>query len=404
MIAVSVLLSFREVRRHLLRSFLTVLGVVIGVFSVVTMVTLGNGATQSIKASISALGADLLQVRPGQSAGPGTSSGGEAVPAFKPSDVLALRTQLAGVTAVAAQAQTTGAAIRNSQNWSTTITGTTNDYFVAQKWALEQGRIFSPEEEQAGSSVCVIGSTLVSNLFQGVGAVGESFRIKGVSCQVIGVLKSRGQGGFGGDQDDVVLMPIKAVQRQMTGNQDIRAIILGIDPDFDGNIIRSSLIALLRERRGLEAEMPDNFSVLDAKQISDTVSGTVSILTLLVGAVAGVSLLVGGIGIMNIMLVSVTERTREIGTRLAIGALGDEVLLQFLVEAVVLSCLGGLIGIALAFIVCASAAPLMGIPFLFSVEINLMSFGFSALIGVVFGYFPARRAALLNPIEALRYE
>jgi putative ABC transport system permease protein len=404
MIGISVLLAFREIRRHLLRSFLTVLGVVIGVFSVVTMVTLGNGATQSIKASISALGAEMLQVRPGQSAGPGSSSGGEASPAFKPADVDAIRMQLAGVTAVAAQAQASGPAIRNAQNWNTTITGTSSDYFIAQKWTIAQGRTFSAEEEQSGSSVCVIGATIVKNLFQDIAPVGESFRLRGVSCRVVGVLQSRGQGGFGGDQDDVVLMPIKAVQRQMTGNQDIRAIIVGIDPSFDGNLIRTSLIALLRERRSLAPDMPDNFSVLDAKQISDTVSGTVAILTLLVGAVAGVSLLVGGIGIMNIMLVSVTERTREIGIRLAIGALGDEVLLQFLVESVVLSCLGGIIGIALAFVVCATTAPLMGVPFLFSVGVNLMSFSFSALIGVVFGYFPARRAAELNPIEALRYE
>ncbi len=404
MIGVSILLAFREIRRHLLRSFLTVLGVVIGVFSVVTMVTLGNGATQSIKASISALGADMLQIRPGQSGGPGNPSGGEAAPAFKLADVEAMRTQLAGVTAVAAQAQSTGAAIRNAQNWNTTITGTSNDFFVVQKWAVEQGRTFSPEEEQAGSSVCVIGTTIVSNLFQDHSPLGESFRIKGVSCRVIGVLKSRGQGGFGGDQDDVVLMPIKAVQRQMTGNQDVRAVIVGVDPQFDGNVIRDALVALLRERRGLAPDVADNFSVLDAKQISDTVSGTVGILTVLVGAVASISLLVGGIGIMNIMLVSVTERTREIGTRLAIGALGEEVLMQFLVESVVLSCLGGLIGITLAFVVCAGTAPLMGIPFLFSLGVNLLSFAFSALIGVLFGYFPARRAAELNPIEALRYE
>jgi putative ABC transport system permease protein len=404
MLITTLMLALREIQRHMMRSFLTILGVVIGVFSVITMVTLGNGATSAVKTSISALGSDILQIRPGQSAGPGGGGGGEAPPPFKLSDLDAIREQIGGVTAVAGQAQATGVAVRNAQNWSTTINGTTNDFFKAQKWAVVRGRQFTPQEEQAGKSVCVIGHTIEQNLFQTVDPVGQVFRIKGVSCEVVGVLATRGQGSFGNDQDDTVVMPIKAVQRQITGNQDVRAIMVGTDPTYDSAGIKNSLTALLRERRGLAPSADDDFSVLDAKQIADTISGIVNILTLLIGAVAGISLLVGGIGIMNIMLVSVTERTREIGIRLAIGALGREVLLQFLVESVALSCLGGVIAIGLAFITCAIAAPLMGLPFLFNIQINLLSFFISALIGVVFGYFPARRAAALNPIDALRSE
>jgi putative ABC transport system permease protein len=404
MLGTTILLAFREIRRHKLRSFLTVLGIVIGVFSVITMVTLGNAATESVRSSISALGSDLLQVRPGQSSGAGGGGTGETPPRFKQGDVDVIAEQIGGVTAVAGQVQASGAAIRNAQNWTTTVTGTTNDYFEVQKLKLVAGRVFSDEEEQAGKNVCVIGATIVTNLFQDVAPVTQNFRIKGVSCQVVGVLETRGQSGFGGDQDDTVIMPIKAVQRQMTGNQDIHAIAIGLDPAFDTATISKSVIALLRERRNLGPDQEDDFSVIDAKQISDTISGTVSLLTALVGAVAAVSLLVGGIGIMNIMLVSVTERTREIGIRLAIGALGHEVLLQFLVESVVLSCLGGLVGIFLALVACLVTAPMLGLIFVFEPEINLISFFFSAIIGVVFGYFPALRAARLNPIEALRYD
>ncbi len=403
MLATTFLLALREIRRHVLRSVLTILGIVIGVFSVITMTTLGNGATTAVRTSISALGSDVLQIRPGQGGGPGGGTG-ETPPPFKLEDIDAIREQIGGVTAVAGQAQLAGLAVRNAQNWTTTINGTTDDYFKAQKWAVTDGRLFSPQEEQAGRSVCVIGTTISKNLFQTVDPVGQSFRIRDVACQVIGVLATRGQGGFGNDQDDVVLMPIKAVQRQMTGNQDVRAIMVGFDPTYDSKGIQQAITLLLRERRGLTTNAADDFLILDARQLADTISSTVGILTALIGAVAGISLLVGGIGIMNIMLVSVTERTREIGIRLAIGALGHEVLLQFLVEAIALSCLGGLVGIALAFIVCAVAAPALGLPFRFDVQINLLSFAFSALIGVVFGYFPARRAAAMNPIEALRYD
>jgi putative ABC transport system permease protein len=402
MFGTTLILAFREIRRHLLRSFLTILGIVIGVAAVITMVTLGNGATAAVKESISSLGSNILMVRPGQRRGPGGD--GESPPPFKDQDLEAVREQIAGVRAVAGQAQTTATAVRNSQNWSTTINGTTNDYLDAQNWQVSNGERFTAAEEQAGKSVCIIGNTIVKNLFQGVDPIGQRFRLNDVSCTVVGVLSTRGQGGFGNDQDDVVIMPLKTVQRRFTGNRDLRSIMLAVDDSFDTATVQESLRGLLRERRGLIDGQPDNFNILDTKQISDTLSSSTKILTGLLGAVAAVSLIVGGIGIMNIMLVSVTERTREIGIRLAIGALSQEVLLQFLVEAVVLSSLGGVIGVLLALVATLSLAPVMGVSFIFDPFINIVSFFFSALIGVVFGYFPARRAAALNPIDALRHE
>ena len=402
MLGTTLILAFREIQRHLLRSFLTTLGIVIGVAAVITMVTLGNGATAAVKKQISSLGSNILSVRPGQRMGPG--SDGEAPPPFKNEDLDAIRDQIAGVRAVAGQAQTTATAVRNAQNWSTTVNGTTNDFLDAQQWMLTSGRRFTDAEEQAGKSVCVIGNTVRANLFQGVDPIGQRFRVKDVSCTVIGLLATRGQGGFGNDQDDTIIMPLKMVQRRFTGNRDLRSIMVAVDDNYDTSVVQSALTSLLRERRHLTDDQPDNFSIFDTRQISEAISGSTKIMTGLLGAVAAVSLVVGGIGIMNIMLVSVTERTREIGIRLAIGALANEVLLQFLVEAVVLSSLGGIVGVALALIATVSLAPVMGVPFLFDPFINLVSFAFSALIGVVFGYFPARRAAALNPIDALRHE
>ncbi len=366
------------------------------------MVTLGNGATAAVQEQISGLGANILQIRPGQ--GFGRGGGGPSPPDFDEGDVEAIREQVAGVSAVAPQAQSSGIAVRNAANWSTTINGTTGDYFTAQQWALSAGRIFTPAEERAGKAVCIIGATVQQNLFRQAAPVGERIRLRDISCEVIGALSRRGTGGFGNDQDDVVLMPIKTGPRRVTGNRDIRNVVVWGDPAYDSATVQASISSLLRERRNLKGGEPDNFNIFDTAQISETLSGTTRILTGLLGAVAAVSLLVGGIGIMNIMLVSVTERTREIGIRLAIGAVAREVLLQFLVEAIALACLGGVIGLLLALVASVSLAPLLQVPFLFDPQINLLAFFFSALIGVVFGYFPARRAASLNPIDALRHE
>ena len=395
-------LAVRSIRRHLLRSFLTILGIVIGVAAVVTMVTLGQATTAAVQQQIASLGTNILQVRPGQ--GFGRGGGGPRPPDFDQADVDAVREQIGGVTAVAPQAQSTATAIYNGANWSTTINGTTNAYFQVQPWNLTGGRTFSRAEEEAGKAVCIIGNTVRTNLFRDTDAIGKRMRVNNISCDVIGTLETRGQAGFGGDQDDIVIMPIKTVQRRLTGNRDIRLMLVGIDADYDSAQVQDQLSTLLRERRRIEPGAEDNFNIFDTAQISATLTGTTTLLTSIVTAVAAISLIVGGIGIMNIMLVSVTERTREIGIRLAIGAVAREVLLQFLVEAIVLSMLGGLVGLVIGQIAIALLAPVMQVPWIFVPQINLIAFLISAVIGVVFGFFPARRAAALNPIDALRHE
>lgn len=395
------LLALRSIGRHKLRSFLTTLGIIIGVAAVVTMVTLGKETTASVQKSISSLGTNILQIRPGQ--GFGRGGGGPRPPDFKPGDADAIAHQIAGVTAVASQAQSSGTAIYEGANWSTTINGTTSAYFTVQPWELTAGRSFTPAEESAGKTVCMIGSTVAKNLYPRGNPVGTRMRIAGLSCDVIAVLTPRGQGGFG-DQDDVVLMPLKAVQRRLTGNRDLRLMLVGVDPAYAPATVQASIQDLLRERRNITPGKDDDFFIFDTKQINDTFTGITTLLTSVVTVVAAISLVVGGIGIMNIMLVSVTERTREIGIRLAIGAVANEVLLQFLVEAIALSTLGGLIGLALAQVLVVGLSAAGGLPWLFDPWINFVGFGSSALIGVVFGYFPARRAAALNPIDALRHE
>jgi putative ABC transport system permease protein len=402
MLGTTFLLALRSILRHKLRSFLTTLGIIIGVAAVVTMVTLGQATTAAVQQQIAALGTNIMQIRPGQ--GFGRGGGGPRPPNFEYADVDAIRQQVVGITTVAPQSQSSATAIYEGANWSTTINGTTSDYFRVQPWTFTAGREFTPAEEAAGKAVCIIGTTVARNLFRGEEAIGKRFRLGAVSCDVIGTLSTRGQAGPGGDQDDVVIMPIKAVQRRFTGSSDISVLLVGVDQAYATSQVQASLTDLLRDRRHITGGKEDDFNIFDTKQISDTLTGTTTLLTQIVAAVAGISLVVGGIGIMNIMLVSVTERTREIGIRLAIGAVQREVLMQFLVEAVVLSCLGGVIGLALAQLAIGIATPLMRVPWIFDLEINIFAFFISAFIGVVFGYFPARRAAGLNPIDALRHE
>ncbi|MDP3926656.1 MAG: ABC transporter permease, partial [Hydrogenophaga sp.] len=359
----TLLLALRSIRRNLMRSFLTILGIVIGVSAVITMVTLGNGATMAIQNQISGLGTNLLQVRPGQRMGPGGS--GASAPAFKDTDADAIASQIGGIVAVAPEARTGSTVVANGRNWTSSIIGSTNEWLITGNWKLSEGRNFSDDELRAGSAVCIIGETVRRELYGQRTALGDQLRVKQISCEVIGILTSKGQGAFGNDQDDMVLVPIKTLQRRLTGNTRVNTLLVSMADGSDANRVKAGITQLLRERRKLADTDEDNFNVLDTKQLAETLSGTTKVLTTLLGAVAAVSLLVGGIGIMNIMLVSVTERTREIGIRLAIGALGHEVLLQFLIEAVVLAALGGLIGIVFATAASIGITAVMGVPYVF---------------------------------------
>ncbi|MFY9511901.1 MAG: ABC transporter permease [Rubrivivax sp.] len=403
MIWSTLLLALRAIRRNLMRSVLTTLGIVIGVAAVVTMVTVGNGATLAVQAQIESLGSNLLMVRPGQRLGPGQGAAG--APWFKAADVGAIAAQIGGVAAAAPEVRSAVTVVAEGRNWNTTVTGSTNAYFPASNWKLRSGRLFEDSELQAGASVCIIGATVQRELFgAGADVLGRSLRVKQFSCEVIGVLASKGQAAMGMDQDDTIIVPLNTAQRRLTGSTRINTLLVSMQPGSDSERLKTSLSELLRERRKLGPGDDDNFNVLDTQQVAETLSGTTRLLTSLLGAVAAVSLLVGGIGIMNIMLVSVTERTREIGLRLAIGAMEREVLAQFLIEAVVLAALGGLVGLVLATAASLGLSVLLAVPYSFQPGINLLAFVFSAAIGVVFGYVPAQRAARLDPIEALRHE
>jgi putative ABC transport system permease protein len=398
----ALVLAVKQMQRNAMRSFLTALGVVIGVASVITMVSLGNGAAKAVSDQIASLGSNLLIVMPGQRFG--ASRAGASAPLFKPSDADAIRSQIGGLKAVAPTATDSVTIVSGGRNWTTSITGTTNDYFTAGNWHLSSGRTFTDSEERAGKAVCVVGATVRRNLFGARIPVGDELRVKNFSCEVIGLLVSKGQGSMGGDQDDSVVMPLRTLQRRLSGSQDVSMLMVSVREGQSTETAQRQIEALLRERRHISDDEQNDFNVLNTKEIAQTMSGATRVLTALLGAVAAVSLLVGGIGIMNVMMVSITERTREIGTRLAIGALEREVLMQFLIEAVTLSLVGGIAGLFLATISSVLLSKAMQVPFVFNTQINLIAFLFSGAIGVLFGYLPAKRAAHLDPIEALRHE
>lgn len=397
-------IALREIGRNLTRAFLTVLGIFIGVAAIITMVTLGQGATLAVKAQISSLGNNLLTLRPGAGFGSRASSAG--VPHFTEKDAVTLAEQIAGIASVAPVRTAALSTIYLQNARVSSVTGITPAYFVINKWNLAEGRFFTAADLRSGAAVCVIGNTVRRELFGSDNPIGARIRVGKASCEVIGLLVAKGQAGMG-DQDDTLIMPLSALQRRLIGKtstHDINQISISAQDGADSNAIITEITSLMRQRRNLQRNQDNNFNIFDTRQITETLGSTTQLMTMLLAAVAGVSLLVGGIGIMNIMLVSVTERTREIGIRLAIGATASEVRLQFLVEAVTLSCAGGVLGILLAFGLCAGLARIIQVPFNFNPQINAIAFLFAAAVGVIFGYAPARRAARMNPIDALRRE
>ncbi len=399
----ALLLALREIRRNVLRSSLTILGIVIGVASVITMVTIGEGATAQVQADMQKLGTNLLQVFRGQGWG-GGGGARTASPPFTLDDVRAIEQEISGIRAVAPSASTGAQAIYGNTNWSTQVTGTSDKYLEVRDWTLANGRNFSESELRSGAAVCILGDSVKQELFGSQDPVGANIRLQRLSCQVIGVLTAKGQSGFGQNQDDIVLVPLRMLQRRLVGNSDVNNIMVSARDAASTEKVQQDIERLMRERRKIRDGAEDDFNVRDLQEITSAFTNSSRVLTALLSAVAAVSLVVGGVGIMNIMLVSVTERTREIGTRLAVGAMARDVLLQFLVEAVTLAAFGGIIGIILGLAAGILANNAFNVPYVFNPGIILVSFAFSAAVGIVFGYFPARRAAQLDPIEALRHE
>ncbi|MEI9885686.1 MAG: ABC transporter permease [Rhizomicrobium sp.] len=399
MIANAFMLALREIRNNLLRAGLTTLGIVIGVAAVIAMVTLGNGATQSVTSTISSMGRNLLFVTPGVRRGPPS-----AATNFDEADAEAIQRDVPGLAAVAPSVTRSSVAVLGNRNRITTLTGATSPYFVAREWAMALGRDFSLSEIKAGKSVCILGETVRADLFGDSDPIGQKLRVDKVSCEVVGVLAAKGKSSLGGDPDDTVVMPLHAVQRRFVGNNGVNVIWLSAIDASDIPRVKAQIATLMHARRHIAEGAADDFSVNDMQEIATMVTTTTGVLTAFLSAVAAVSLLVGGIGIMNIMLVSVTERTREIGIRLAIGARARDVLMQFLIEAVVMSASGGIVGIVLGLGGSAALSRVLDLPFIFQPGIVVIAVLFAAGVGVAFGYFPARRAARLDPIEALRHE
>jgi len=397
-------IAIRALSRNKLRSGLTALGIIIGVASVIAMVAVGNGARIRIQSQVAALGQNLLTIFAGSSRSGGVNAGAGSASVITLADVQAIGREVTDVVALSPEVSTPAQAIANGRNWSTSIVGESPDYLIIRDWKLAAGRMFTEREVRAAARIALIGSETATELFGPLEPLGQTVRIKNIPFVITGVLMSKGAGMGGQNQDDRIIVPYTTVMKRLTGDRYLRSVNVQIGSAERMEAAQQQITSLLRQRHRLAADRSDDFSIFNQREIADTASSITTAITLLLGAIAGISLLVGGIGIMNIMLVSVTERTREIGIRIAVGARASAIKMQFLIEAITLSIFGGSVGV----IAGIGTSKLISFTGNFKPVVSggsiLLAFGVSVAIGIFFGFYPATRAAALDPIDALRYE
>jgi len=396
--------AFRALRRNKLRSALTALGIIIGVAAVIAMVGIGNGAKAQVEAQIASLGQNIILVFSGSTTSSGIRTGWGGAGTLKIEDAEAIRREVSGVTAVSEEVVSTTQVAAGNQNWFTRIYGESADYLDIRQWLLADGAPFTPQDVRSANKVCVIGRTTATQIYGNDDPIGQVLRVKNVPFTITGVLTPKGLSAQGVDQDDIVIMPYTSAMKRVAGGTTLRNINVQVGDANQMDGAQKQIIDLLRQRHNIRPGRDDDFTVRSQQEIADAATATTNVMTGLLGAIAGVSLVVGGIGIMNIMLVSVTERTREIGTRMAVGAHGRDILTQFLIEAISLSSVGGILGIIIGIAAAKTIAITRHWPALISPGSIVIAFLVSAAVGIFFGFYPARKAAALDPIEALRYE
>lgn len=403
----SLRIALKALMVNKMRSALTMLGIIIGVGAVIAMIAVGSGAKKRIADQIASMGSNIIIVLSGSSTSGGIRFGAGTVPTLTVEDAKAILTEIPGVRLVAPHISGIAQVVFGNQNWSTVIYGTTPEMIEIREWSLNQGRVFTQQDLDGAGKVCLLGKTVVDNLFGGIDPIGQIVRIKKIPFTVIGTLDPKGQSTWGTDQDDIIFVPLTTAQKRLFGMQFpgmVRVITVQATEPEVMKTVEQQITDLLRQRHRIQPGQENDFSVRNLTEVASSAEESARVMSLLLGAIASISLIVGGIGIMNIMLVSVTERTREIGIRMAVGAKGRDILLQFLIESLVLSLIGGTIGIGIGVAGTLILSRFTQWPTLFSIEAILLAFLFSGSVGVFFGFYPARKASLLNPIEALRYE
>lgn len=391
--------------RNKLRAFLTMLGIIIGVASVIAMLGIGQGSKQSIQDQMSGMGSNLVFIMPGSQQRGGVMMGNSGSQALKMSDIDAIRQQCLHISAVSPEVRTSGQVVFGSENWPTSMYGSNADYLGIKKFTVESGRVFTDKEIAGLAKVCLVGKTIVEKIFpKGMDPIGQTIRFKNIPLKVIGVLGDKGENSFGQDQDDLMIAPYTTVQRRFLAIDYIQGIFTSAVSEDKADEAIAELQAVMRRQHKISKPADDDFRVMSQSELVKTFTSVSDILTTLLGAIAGISLLVGGIGIMNIMYVSVTERTREIGLRMSIGGKGQDILMQFLIESTMLSVIGGIIGILFGYLISAVVGSLMGWPVVIMTRSVVLSFLVCTAIGMFFGWYPAKKASGLNPIDALRYE